>query len=100
MLTVNQATPTVTWNTPSAIAYGTALSATQLNATASVGGSFTYSPPLGSVLTAGSQVLTASFTPTDTTDYSDASATVTLTVSKGTPSVTGTRRQPLRMAQR
>ena len=32
--TVNKATPTITWPTPSAITHGTALSATQLNATA------------------------------------------------------------------
>src|SRR6202022_4085063 len=33
-LTVTQATPVVTWNNPVSIAYGTALSTTQLNATA------------------------------------------------------------------
>jgi hypothetical protein len=80
--------PTITWSTPAAIPYGTALSATQLNATASVAGSFTYSPSLGAVLTAGPQLLTANFTPTDSTDYNNASASVTLTVNKATSTVT------------
>ncbi len=80
MLQVNQATPTIAWATPAAIPYGTHLSATQLNATASVAGSFSYNPVAGSVLTAGSHVLTATFTPTDTTDYSTATATVNITI--------------------
>jgi O-glycosyl hydrolase len=83
-----QTTPTITWATPSPISYGMALSATQLNATASVAGTFTYSPALGSVLTAGNQTLTATFTPTDTTDYKTATASVTLIVNKITPQVT------------
>jgi pimeloyl-ACP methyl ester carboxylesterase len=87
-LTVNKATPTITWATPAAITYGTALSTTQLDATASVAGALTYSPSVGTVLTAGSQALTANFTPTDTTDYNTASATVTLTVNKATPTIT------------
>jgi len=36
LITVNKATPVLTWPTPAAIPYGTGLSATQLNATASV----------------------------------------------------------------
>lgn len=39
-LTINKATPVLTWNNPADIAYGTALSATQLNATANVAGTF------------------------------------------------------------
>jgi len=37
-------TPTVSWSSPQNVTYGTPLSGTQLNATASVPGSFTYSP--------------------------------------------------------
>ena len=80
--------PTITWATPAAIVYGTALSATQLDATASVPGTFIYSPAAGSILTAGQHTLEASFTPTDTTHYSDANATVTLTVTKAAPVLT------------
>ena len=90
-LSVNSAsktTPTITWGTPAAITYGTALSAAQLGATASVAGTFSYSPSLGTVLNAGTQVLTVSFTPTDTTDYNNASASVTMTVNKATPVIT------------
>ena len=75
-LVVNQATPTITWAAPSAITYGTALSATQLDAALSVAGSCTYSPAAGTVLSAGMQTLTATCTPTDTTDYSSVSKTV------------------------
>jgi hypothetical protein len=73
-------TPAITWATPKAITYGTALSATQLNATSSVAGTFAYSPTAGTVLSAGQQTLTATFTPTNTTDYATATASVTLTV--------------------
>lgn len=86
-ITVNKVTPTITWATPSAITYGTPLSGTQLNATASVAGTFAYSPAAAAVLSAGSQNLTANFTPTDTTDYNSASKTVTLVVNKATPSI-------------
>ncbi len=89
-LTVNKAAPLITWPTPVAIAYGTSLSATQLDATASVPGTFVYSPASGTVLTAGSQTLNVTFTPTDTTDYNPATATATLTVNKATPLVTWT----------
>ncbi|MGA9988880.1 MAG: hypothetical protein WBP69_13950 [Terriglobales bacterium] len=77
---VDKETPAITWATPSAITYGTALSSTQLNATASVPGTFVYSPVSGRVLGAGSQTLGVTFTPTDTTDYNAATATVTLVV--------------------
>ena len=53
-LTVNPASPTINW-TPPAITYGTALSSTQLDATASfngatVAGTYVYSPASGKVL--------------------------------------------------
>jgi len=89
-LTVNQATPTITWTTPAAITYGTALGGTQLNATASVPGTFQYSSPSGSILTAGSHIVTASFYPNDWTDYAYTTATVTLVVNKATPTITWT----------
>ncbi len=83
-LVVNKATPTLTWNTPAAINYGTALGATQLNATANVAGTFVYSPASGAILTPGTQTLSVTFTPTDSTDYISATKTVSLTVNKGT----------------
>ena len=79
-LTVNQATPAITWATPAAITYGTALSATQLDASSTVAGTFVYSPAAGAVLPVGPQTLSVMFTPTDTTDYTKTAATVPLTV--------------------
>src|SRR5690606_18776883 len=74
-LLVNKATPIVTWNTPTAITYGTALSATQLNATASVAGTFTYNPAADTVLNAGSHSLSVDFTPTDAQNYNSVNGT-------------------------
>jgi hypothetical protein len=71
---------TLTWATPAAITYGTPLSHTQLDATASVAGTFTYSPPSGTVLQPGTQTLTATFTPADTTDYTGGAVTTHLSV--------------------
>ncbi|MGA2170513.1 MAG: hypothetical protein ABSG62_20165, partial [Terracidiphilus sp.] len=86
-LAVNQVVPVVSWAAPAAITYGTALSATQLNATASVPGAFAYTPSLGTVLSAGSQTLSVTFTPTDATDYTAAAASVTLAVNQATPRI-------------
>ncbi len=87
-LTVGKATPVITWATPAAIAYSTTLSATQLDATASVAGTFVYSPVAGTVPTLGNNTLTVTFAPTNTTDYNSATASVTLTVGKATPVIT------------
>ena len=90
---VTQDTPTITWATPAAIAYGAALSATQLDATAAYGGTavpgtFVYSPAAGAVLPAGTQTLSVTFTPTDATDYSSVTATTTIVVNQAAPIVT------------
>jgi hypothetical protein len=87
-IVVNQATPVVTWATPAAITYPTPLSGTQLNATASVAGTFTYNPPASTVLDAGTQTLSVLFTPTDTTDYTTATQTVSLQVSAASQTIT------------
>src|SRR5262249_56629853 len=44
----------------------------------------------GTVLGAGTQTLSVTFTPSDTTDYNTATATVTLIVDKATPTLTWT----------
>ncbi|MGP0066705.1 MAG: Calx-beta domain-containing protein [Isosphaeraceae bacterium] len=80
-LFIGQATPTITWDAPPAITQGQAIGAAQLDAAASVPGRFTYSPPAGTVLPVGSgQVLTAVFTPFDTTDFRSVSVSTTLNV--------------------
>ena len=75
----------VTWPTPADIFYGTALGATQLNASSSVPGTFAYNPPTGTVLSAGSnQTLSVIFTPTDLASYASVTNTVNINVQKKT----------------
>ena len=76
------------WTNPPDIVYGAVLGSTQLDATASVPGTFTYTPPAGTVLTAGAYSLGLLFTPTDTANYNNASASVQLIVLKATPVIT------------
>lgn len=76
--------PDINWPVPADIWLGTALSGTQLNATATdpdtsapVAGVFVYTPPSGTVLgndPFALQVLHVDFTPTDTAHYSPNSA--------------------------
>ncbi|MBV8856148.1 MAG: hypothetical protein JOZ02_04225 [Acidobacteria bacterium] len=80
-MAVAKATPVITWNNPADIAQGTALSATQLNATANTSGTFAYTPAAGTVLNAGlNQTLSMSFTPADGADFNPASASVSINV--------------------
>src|SRR6185312_983107 len=71
-ITVLKASTTITWSAPADITYGTALSATQLNATANVPGTFVYTPVAGTVLDAGAHTLSVTFTPTDAANYTTA----------------------------
>ncbi len=48
-----KAMPTITWRTPVNISYGVGLGSAQLNAVASVPGTFVYAPSAGTVLAAG-----------------------------------------------
>ena len=76
-INVLKATPVITWATPADITYGTALSATQLNATANTPGTFVYTPVAGTVLNAGAgQTLSVTFTPTDAANFTTATKTV------------------------
>ena len=78
LFTISSATPVITWASPAAITYGTALSATQLNATSTVAGSFVYNPTNGAVLNAGTNTLYVTLNPTDTNNYTSASNSVSL----------------------
>jgi hypothetical protein len=84
-LNVQMLTPVITWNTPATIIYGTALSTVQLNATASVPGTYVYTPPIGNVPSVGSNTLSVKFTPNDPVNYTTATATVTLQVNNPVP---------------
>ena len=79
-LQVLPATPVISWFAPAAIVAGTALSAAQLNATANVPGSFTYTPAAGIAPASGTLALQVTFVPADTADYNMATASVPLTV--------------------
>jgi hypothetical protein len=61
--------PIVTWPTPASMIVGTPLSATQLNAQASVPGTFVYSPPAETVLPVGAHTLSVTFMPADQPNY-------------------------------
>jgi molybdopterin/thiamine biosynthesis adenylyltransferase len=80
-LRVGQATPILTWSNPAPIIYGAALTSNQLNATASVPGSFAYDPTNGVVLNAGTNTLSVIFTPADTVGYSTVTNMTSLVVS-------------------
>ena len=67
---------------------GTQLNAAATNNGATVGGTFTYMPAKGTVLGAGSQTLSVTFTPSNTTNFTSASASVVLQVSQATPKIT------------
>lgn len=88
--------PSVNWINPSDIVYGTPLGGIQLNATFTsivngttvvVPGVPSYTPPAGTVLTAGTQTLVVNFNPTDTVTYLPVSKSVTLRVLQATPLV-------------
>lgn len=83
LITVTQTVPTITWPPPSTMQYGTPLGAAQLNATGSVPGSLTYSPPAGTILPPGTTRVTATLAPTDAFDYTGAQATQSINVVVG-----------------
>ena len=111
LLSVSQAfaasAVTISWDTPADIVYGTALSASELDATAaksdtgaSVTGNFSYNPVLGTVLPAGTtQVLTVTFTPTKVADEDVenkvVSKTVQINVAKAPLTVTAPNRSTI-----
>ncbi len=95
-IVVTKATPVITWPTPAPVVVGTKLSGTQLDATAAtpggatLGGNFVYNPPSGTTMSpSGTYTLNTTFTPTDTTDYTTATASVQLIVGTNGNSTTG-----------
>ncbi|MGC2216027.1 MAG: MBG domain-containing protein [Silvibacterium sp.] len=95
-LTVTKTAPAISWPAPTSIAYGTTLSgvlnASATNASTAVAGTYAYTNgaaavTAATVLPAGSYTLQVTFTPTDTTDYSTATATATLKVTQITPAI-------------
>jgi MBG domain (YGX type)/FG-GAP-like repeat/Viral BACON domain/Putative binding domain, N-terminal len=99
VIVVNKAGATITWPSPSPIAFGTPLSATQLNATASVAGTFTYNPTFGAMLSLGAQTLNVTFTPNDTLNYAPATSSTTINVIQGTQTIVWPAPQPITYGQ-
>jgi hypothetical protein len=85
-ISVGKATPAVTWAPPAYLAGGVALSATELNASASVPGTFVYTPPAGTVLGAGTHELGVTFAPADTDNFAVVSVTRSLAIAVARPS--------------
>jgi hypothetical protein len=83
-ITGEKAVPVITWATPNPITYPTPLGSKQLDATANVSGSFSYSPDAGTILkptkTGKCDKITATFTPSDTNDYTTKTTSVCLVV--------------------
>jgi Bacterial Ig-like domain (group 3) len=96
---VGQAPPTVSWPTPTPITFGTKLSSAQLDATASLPGSFAYNPPAGTVLQPGTQTLNATFTPSNSTDYASGTASTTISVGFTQPCITSSYNSSLIVAK-
>ena len=89
-ITVNpKTTPTITTlPTASSIIYGQTLAQSTLTGgVGSVAGTFAWTTPT-TVPGAGTPSESVTFTPTDTTDYNTVTGSVTLTVSKATPTIT------------
>ncbi len=74
-------TPVITWPSLNNINYGTPLSSTQLKATTTVPGTFTYDPPAGTILNVGdNQVLSVDFEPADPGSWISARAEALINV--------------------
>jgi subtilisin-like proprotein convertase family protein len=83
------ARPPVSWPAPADIVYGTALGSSQLNATSTVPGTFSYTPPAGTILNAGSnQLLAVTFTPSNSASYLSVTTNVLLNVQKQALTIT------------
>ena len=79
-LNPSKPTPVITWPRPAPITNPAPLTSAQLDATANVPGTFVYSPPAGTVLAAGTQTLTTTFTPADTAVLTSAASSLTIVV--------------------
>lgn len=80
--------PIIFWENPTSIVYGTALGDRELNATATVPGTFTYTPAAGTILKQGdAQPLVVDFVPQDVSKYTVASASVVIDVSSASTAI-------------
>ena len=85
---VLKATPALNWPAPEPMNYGTPLSPAQLNAAASVSGSYVYTPGDGTTLAVGEHTPSVLFTPDDIANYMPAQAATKVVVVKAVPAIT------------
>jgi YVTN family beta-propeller protein len=76
---IGKSAPIITWNQPADSRYGTILNNIQLNATASVPGTFVYNPSSGTI------TLKVTFIPKDDVNYLQTSAVVPINITTTTP---------------
>jgi len=76
---IGKSAPIITWNQPADSRYGTILNNIQLNATASVPGTFVYNPSSGTI------TLNVTFVPKDNVNYLQTSTTVPINITTTTP---------------
>lgn len=91
-VSVTAASASIAWATPTAIDYGTPLSALQLSAVSGVDGSFTYDEDgtainEGDLLDAGTHTITVTFNPSSS-NYASNTKSIDLVVNKFKPTVT------------
>jgi hypothetical protein len=84
---IAKAAPRISWPKPAEISAGTPLGTGQLDARATfegkvLKGTFAYMPRAGTMLPAGTDTLSVTFTPSDRADYLTASASTKITVRK------------------
>ena len=85
-ISVKQANPEISWQSPAPVESGTLVGGDQLNATSNVPGVFVYEPAAGEALTLNegesysSYQLKTTFTPDDSVNYSTASKSVAINV--------------------
>lgn len=77
----------LSWATPAAMTFGERLTTQQLNATAKVPGTFSYSPSIGTKFNAGTHRLEVTFTPSDASNQPPVRASVDVIVQKADPIV-------------
>ena len=92
---VSKATPVITWANPSSISYGMLLWSAQMNATTTVPGTFAYSLAPYTLLPVGTSTLSTTFTPTDSVNYTLATASVTVSVTPATPQISWATPAPI-----
>jgi hypothetical protein len=103
-LTIGKATPNLTWSDTSKTYGDSIFTVTAPVVTGSLGGAFSYSSANTSVISVsgstftvvgvGSSVITATFSPTDSTNYNSVTSTMTITVGASTQTITRTSTSP------